>query len=313
MMIQLKYMKKSYSLFIIVFFLKIGFLGAQQEPMFTQYMFNSLSINPAYAGTTETLNLNTLTRLQWVGMEGSPQTFSLSAHMPIEGRKIGLGVTLVTDKIGPVNNTFFTVNYAYRLRVTDELTLSMGLKGGINSYKVGLTDLSVIDTEDPQFQSNEKKISPNLGFGFYLYSDKYYVGFSAPKLIQTTVDDEYTTDENQLKRHYFIVGGYNWQIDKDWMLKPALLTKIVGGSPVSNDITVQTLYKEWIGGGLMYRVGDALGLFVFGKVYAELRVGYGYEYSLNGLSGVNSGTHEIMLTYDFSAPEKRKKRRIFRF
>lgn len=306
-------MRKRFYLGLIILFVGIGNMMAQQEPMFTQYMFNSLTINPAYAGTTETLNLNTLTRLQWVGLEGSPKTFSLTAHTPIEGRKIGLGITLVTDEIGPVNNTFFTINYAYRLRVTDDLTLSMGLKGGISSYKVGLTDLSVIDPEDPQFQSNEKKISPNLGFGFYLYGDQYYVGFSAPKLIQTTVDDEYATDENQLKRHYFIVGGYNWQINSEWLLKPSLLTKIVAGSPVSNDITVQGLYNDLVGAGVMYRIGDAAGLFVFGKVYKELQVGYGYEYSLNGLSGINSGTHEIMLTYDFDVTKERKRMRIFRF
>lgn len=312
-MIHIKYMRKRFYLGLIVLFVGIGNMMAQQEPMFTQYMFNSLTINPAYAGTTETLNLNTLTRLQWVGLEGSPKTFSLTAHTPIEGRKIGLGITLVTDEIGPVNNTFFTINYAYRLRVTDDLTLSMGLKGGISSYTVGLTDLSVIDPEDPQFQSNEKKISPNLGFGFYLYGDQYYVGFSAPKLIQTTVDDEYATDENQLKRHYFIVGGYNWQINSEWLLKPSLLTKIVAGSPVSNDITVQGLYNDLVGAGIMYRIGDAAGLFVFGKVYKELQVGYGYEYSLNGLSGINSGTHEIMLTYDFDVTKERKRMRIFRF
>ncbi|MCD4832253.1 MAG: type IX secretion system membrane protein PorP/SprF [Bacteroidales bacterium] len=306
-------MRKRFYLGLIILFVGIGNMMAQQEPMFTQYMFNSLTINPAYAGTTETLNLNTLTRLQWVGLEGSPKTFSLTAHTPIEGRKIGLGITLVTDEIGPVNNTFFTINYAYRLRVTDDLTLSMGLKGGISSYTVGLTDLSVIDPEDPQFQSNEKKISPNLGFGFYLYGDQYYVGFSAPKLIQTTVDDEYATDENQLKRHYFIAGGYNWQINSEWLLKPSLLTKIVAGSPVSNDITVQGLYNDLVGAGVMYRIGDAAGLFVFGKVYKELQVGYGYEYSLNGLSGINSGTHEIMLTYDFDVTKERTRMRIFRF
>ncbi len=312
-MIHIKYMRKRFYLGLIILFVGIGNMMAQQEPMFTQYMFNSLTINPAYAGTTETLNLNTLTRLQWVGLEGSPKTFSLTAHTPIEGRKIGLGITLVTDEIGPVNNTFFTINYAYRLRVTDDLTLSMGLKGGISSYTVGLTDLSVIDPEDPQFQSNEKKISPNLGFGFYLYGDQYYVGFSAPKLIQTTVDDEYATDENQLKRHYFIAGGYNWQINSEWLLKPSLLTKIVAGSPVSNDITVQGLYNDLVGAGVMYRIGDAAGLFVFGKVYKELQVGYGYEYSLNGLSGINSGTHEIMLTYDFDVTKERTRMRIFRF
>jgi type IX secretion system PorP/SprF family membrane protein len=306
-------MRKKVYLVLILLFIAFSNLKAQQEPMFTQYMFDPISINAAYVGTTDMLNVNTLTRLQWVGMDGAPKTFSLSAHMPIEGRKIGLGVTLLTDKVGPVNNTFFTINYAYRLRVNDRLTLSMGLKGGISSYKVGLTDLSIIDEEDPQFENNEKKISPNLGFGFYLYEEKYFVGFSVPKLIQTTVDDEYATDENQLKRHYYLVGGYNWKINRDWELMPSLLTKIVAGSPVSNDITVQGLYMDLVGGGLMYRIGDALGLFVYGKVYKELNIGYGYEYSLNGLSGINSGTHEIRLTYDFSVTSERKRMKIFRF
>lgn len=298
---------------VVVLFVLSNKIKAQQEPMFTQYMFDPVSINAAYVGTTNSLNVNTLTRLQWVGLEGSPKTFSLTAHAPIEGRKIGLGVTLLTDKIGPVNNTFFTLNYAYRLRVTDQLTLSMGIKGGISSYKVGLTDLTIIDAEDPQFEKNEKKISPNLGFGFYLFEERYFVGFSVPKLIQTKVDDEYATEKYQLKRHYYISGGYNWEINREWDLKPSLLTKIVGGSPVSNDITVQALYKKLVGGGIVYRVGDALGFFAYGKVYKELNVGYGYEYSLNGLSGVNSGTHEIRLTYDFDISSDRKRMKIFRF
>ncbi|MDA3953461.1 MAG: type IX secretion system membrane protein PorP/SprF [Bacteroidales bacterium] len=312
---QINNMRKGFYFVLIVMCIGIAKVNAQQEPMFTQYSFNSLTINPAIAGTLPVLNVNSLTRLQWIGMDGAPKTFSLTSHSPIIGRKIGIGATLVTDKVGPVNNTFFTLNYAYRLRVTDELTLSMGIKGGISSYSVGLTDLSVINNEDPQFQNNDKKISPNLGFGFYLYGDKFHVGFSAPKLIQTTVDDVYATDENQLKRHYFIFGGYNWQINSDWVLKPGLLTKLVSGSPVSNDITIQTTYIDRFGGGLMYRIGDALGLFVNGIVYEELSVGYGYEYSLNGLSGVNGGTHEIMLMYNFKAltSDKKKKRKIFRF
>lgn len=317
-----KYTKPIYSLLILVFFANIGILKAQQEPMFTQYMFNSttlnpanIGINPAFTGVNNNLHINSLTRLQWVGLEGAPKTFSLTAHTPIPGRSMGVGITLVTDKVGPISNTFFTINYAYRVMLSNKLTLSMGIKGGINSYKASLTDLEIIDDGDQQFNGNEKKISPNLGFGFYLYNEQYYVGFSAPKLIQTTVDDQYATDDNQLKRHYFIVGGYNWQIDKDWMLKPSLLTKIVTGSPVSNDITVQGLYQNWIGGGLMYRIGDALGFFVFGKVYDEINLGYGYEYSLNALSGVNGGTHEIVLTYNFELLKSNKKprRKIFIF
>ena len=314
-MIKVYRMRKQFCLGLLLLFIGTSNTYAQQEPSFTQYSFNSLTINPAIAGATPSLNVNTLTRLQWLGIDNAPSIFSLTAHTPIEGRKIGIGATLVTDKIGPVNNTFFTLNYAYRLRVNDELTLSMGIKGGINSYSVGLNDLSVINEEDPQFQENEQKISPNLGFGFYLYGDKYYVGFSAPKLIQTTIDDEYATDENQLKRHYYIFGGYNWRINPDWVLKPGLLTKIVSGSPVSNDITIQTTYIDRFGGGVMYRIGDALGLFVNGIVYEELTVGYGFEYSLNGLSGVNGGTHEIMLMYNFEALLKSKtsRRKLFRF
>lgn len=297
-------------------------VNAQQEPMFTQYMFNSttlnpanIGINPAFTGANDNLFINSLTRLQWVGMEGSPKTFSLTAHSAIPDKNMGVGITLVSDKAGPINNTFFTVNYAYRVNVFEDLVLSMGIKGGINSYKANLKDLEIIDEGDQQFDENSSKISPNLGFGFYLYNDQYYVGFSAPKLIQSTIDDQYATDDSQLKRHYFIVGGYNWQINKDWMLKPSLLTKIVEGSPVSNDITVQSVYQNWVGGGLVYRVGDALGLFVFGKVYDEINVGYGYEYSLNGLSGVNSGTHEILLTYNFPLfkSNERKKWKIFNF
>jgi len=304
-------MKFKFFLGVLLFFVMVSESAAQQEPMFTQYMFDPITINPAFSGTTDMLNVNTLTRLQWIGMEGAPKTFSLTSHMPVQGRDIGLGVTLLTDKVGPVNNTFFTINYAYHLKLNDLLTLSMGLKGGITSYKVGLTGLDVNDPEDPQFESNEKNISPNLGFGFYLYESRYFVGFSVPKLIQTKVDEEYATDGRQLKRHYYIVGGYNWRINRDWILKPSLLTKIVEGSPVSNDVTVHALYMDLVGAGLMYRIGDAMGIFVYGKVYKQLNIGYGYEYSLNGLSGVNSGTHEIRLTYDFDISNSNRK--IFRF
>lgn len=316
-----KYIKRAHFILVMVLALMVNKSEAQQEPMFTQYMSNSLtmnpaniSINPAFTGTTENLFINTLTRLQWVGMEGAPKTFSLTAHSPIPWDNMGVGVTLVTDNVGPVSNTFFTVNYAYRIKVYGDINLSMGLKLGVNSYKADLSGLEVIDEGDDQFSGNESKTSPNMGFGFFMYTNDYFVGFSAPKLIQTKIDDEYATDENQLKNHYFIMGGYNWQINQDWMLKPSLLTKIVTGSPVSNDVTVQGVYKNWLGGGLMYRIGDALGFFVFGKVYDEINVGYGYEYSLNGLSGVNSGTHEILLTYNFNLfGEDRQKRKIFRF
>lgn len=313
-------MRRFHFIVIVSLVLMVNNVNAQQEPMFTQYMSNSLtmnpaniSINPAFTGTTENLFINTLTRLQWVGMEGAPKTFSLTAHSPIPYENMGVGLTLITDKVGPVSNTFFTLNYAYRIKVFNDINLSMGLKLGLNSYKANLSDLETIDEGDDQFVNNESKTSPNLGFGFFMYTPKYFVGFSAPKLVQTKIDDEYATDENKLKNHYFLMGGYNWQINKDWMLKPSLLTRIVIGAPLSNDITVQGVFQNWLGGGVMYRIGDALGFFIFGKVYDEINVGYGYEYSLNGLAGVNGGTHEILITYNLNIFKDRQKKKIFRF
>jgi len=306
-------LKRTYLILLILVVISIGKALAQQEPMFTQYTFNTLSVNPAYAGTKNALNLNTLTRLQWVGLDGAPQTFSLALHSPINNRKIGLGLTIVSDEVGPVRNTYYTVNYAYRLNVTDKLTLSMGIKGGIASYHVGMTDLYVNDPEDEVFQSNEKKINPNAGVGFYLYSDKFYVGFAAPKLFETSIDDEYASDESELKRHYYIIGGYAWTLNSKWVFKPSLLTKAVSGAPLSNDITMQFLYNDKIWLGAMYRIGDAAGLFVDLKVTKQFILGVGYDFSLNGLSGINSGTYEIMLSYDFNgfASNKIKSPRYF--
>ncbi len=280
-------------------FIGVARVNAQQEPMFTQYMFNMVSVNPAYTGTTNSLNINTLTRLQWVGMEGAPQTFSAALHSPINKRKVGVGLTIVSDEAGPVRNTYFTANYAYRLRINENLTLSMGLKGGISSINVGLTDLYVREQDDPAFLTNEKKISPNIGVGFYLYSKKYYLGFSAPKLIETSVDEEYAASANELKRHYYIIGGYVLNINSMWHFKPSVLVKAVSGAPLSTDITMQFLYNKKIWFGAMYRIGDAAGLFVDLKINQQLSVGYGYDFSLNDLSGINSGTHEIMISFDF--------------
>lgn len=298
MELEMKVRKIRYFFALIIILVSIR-ANAQQEPMFTQYMFNTLSVNPAYAGTRNALNINTLTRLQWVGMDGAPKTFSLGVHTPYDKKKIGVGITLISDEVGPVRNTYFTLNYAYRINLNENVTLSMGIKGGINSYYAGISDLKIRDPEDAEFQKNEKQLNPNLGVGFYLYSDKYYIGVSAPKLIQTKVDKDYASSKNELKRHYYIIGGYIFKINSRWDFKPTVLIKAVSGAPLSNDITMQFLYNNRLWLGAMYRIGDAAGLFLDFKINEQLSAGYGYDFSLNGLSGVNSGSHEIMLSYDF--------------
>jgi len=279
-------------------------LSAQQDPMFTQYMFNPLTFNPAIAGTDNSINLNLLSRLQWVGLEGSPKTFSLGIHSPINNRKIGLGLSILSDNLGPVSNTHYTLNYAYRLTITKELTLSMGIKGGITSYYAGLNHLDVIDEQDPQFVTNESKIMPNLGFGFYLYSDKYYIGFAVPKLLETSIDEEYAESFKDLKRHYYIHAGYTLELSSEWTFKPSILTKAITGASTSNDITLQFIYNEKVLLGGMYRIGDAAGLFVDVSINRQLMLGYGYDFSLNSMMGSNSGSHELMIIYKFDIRRK---------
>jgi len=291
---------------IIVFFVGTPLMKAQQDPVYTQYSYNMLSINPAYAGTQGFLHLNTLTRLQWVGMEGAPRTFSLGVHSPIYQRKIGVGLTVISDEVGPINNTHITLNYAYRITVFETLTLSMGIKGGITSYRADINDLTIIDENDPNFISDEKKIMPNLGFGFYLYNEQYFVGFSIPKLLETSIDEEYAATFKELKRHYYIIAGYNMQISSNWQFKPTIYSRLVSGAPSSNDITLQFIYDKRFGFGAMYRVGDALGAFVDVQVNNQLTLGYGYDFSTTSLLGMNGGTHELMISYEFNNLKKRR-------
>lgn len=311
----MNYMIKKRLIPILVLMLFAGGKKAfsQHEPMFTQYMFNTLWVNPAYAGTSQALNINAMTRLQWVGLDGAPKTYSAAIHAPITKHKAGVGMTVVNDIFGPIKNTYATGNYAYRVSLNEKLTLSMGIKGGINSYYAGLKDLSLIDKNDPEFQTNERQINPNLGVGFYLYSDNFYVGLSAPRLIETSLNGSYAHDDFKTRNHYYFIGGFIWDLGPKWMLKPAILTSSVANAPITNTITIQFLYDEriWLGG--MFRPGDAAGAFFNIKVSDRLTVGYGYDFTFTKISKANIGTHEIMVSFDFIdfSPGKVKSPRYF--
>ncbi len=271
-------------------------VSAQQEPLFTHYMHSPISINPAIAGTNRNLNIDLLSRLQWVGLEGSPKTFSLSAHKPWASRKIGVGLNIMNDNTRPISNTHISGSYAYRLRLTDEITLSMGIKGGFTYYSASLTSLHTINPDDPEFMHNEKKFYPNIGIGFYAYSHEFFGGISMPRLIQTAFDKQF--DKN-LSRPLYLMGGYNLSLTESWKFMPSALVGAMVGVPMSCDVTLQFLYQERFFFGTHYRFGDALGLFFDIKVNKELSVGYAFDYSLNKLSRVNSGTHELMISYAF--------------
>lgn len=279
-----------------------GHLHAQQEPQYSQYMYNMMSVNPAYTGTQQALNLLFLSRLQWVGLEGAPRSYAFSMHTPINDKRIGIGASVLTDNIGPVSTTYANFNYAHRVSLSEKLTLSMGLKAGVYSYNVNLTSLDINDNDDSFANNYDHKLEPNFGVGGYLYAPKFYFGVSVPTLIQTNLSSISTNSDqidSDLKRHYFFTGGYLVNFTDDWILKPSFLGKMVEGAPFSMDMTAQLIYKErfWFGG--TYRLDDAL-IFLFSmQVNPQLHLGYSYDLTVSGLSDVSSGSHEILISFDF--------------
>ncbi len=278
-------------------------LMAQQEPQFTQYMYNLMSINPGYTGVNSTLDATLQSRLQWVGLSGAPQSHSLSVSSPFYDDKMGLGLSIISDKYGPINNTYITANYAYKLKLNNTLTLSMGLKAGIYNFDASLTELDASkDGTDPILQENlTKYFQPNVGIGLYLYHKDYNVGISIPKLVQTDLNSDASSQNTlaDLRRHFYISGGYTYTIDKEWKIRGLLLEKIVTGSPISSEITVQGIYLNDYQGAITYRIGDAIAILLNAQVMPELMVGYSYDFNISNLSGYNSGSHEILLTYSY--------------
>ncbi len=280
---------------------------AQQEPQYTQYMFNTMSVNPAYAGTRNALNMLLLSRIQWVGIDGAPSSQTFALHTPLNNRRVGVGFSVISDDIGPVNNTYINFNYAYRLKLTEAMTLSLGIKGGIYNYHAKISDLV---EGDVSFADNyNATLQPNAGAGAYLYTDNYYLGISVPKLLQTDIGDSPSSTGgvvSKLKRHYFVIAGYVYRVNPNLLLKPSVLSKFVQGAPPSADITAQALFKDTYWLGVTYRLGDAVAFLADLKLNRQLTIGYSYDITTSDLSGYNSGSHEIMISYDFDGFLKNK-------
>lgn len=290
---------------------------AQQEPLYTQYMFNAMSVNPAVTGIEETLNATFLSRLQWTGLDGAPETYSFTAQSPFTEQDMGIGVAMVADNLGPVKNYYFNVNYSYRLQVSKTMKLAFGLKGGIYNYFVGLDGL-LLDgsTNDPAFQGQvERKFLPNIGAGAYLYDENFYVGFSVPRMINNRLDNNQSDDGDvfaQVSQHYYLMAGYTYKLDKEWSIRPSFINKIVSGAPPSTDIAVQGIYQDTYWLGVSYRFGDAVGIIANARVYEDFFVGYSYDFSVSKLRTFNGGSHEIVLSYNcsgFLEQMGRKRRR----
>ncbi|WP_348800439.1 PorP/SprF family type IX secretion system membrane protein [Flavobacterium adhaerens] len=290
----------------VYFFLSILKVTAQQDPHFTQYMNNMSVINPAYATATPSiLNLGSLYRYQWAGIEGAPKTITLFAHTPIND-KIETGLSLVSDDIGDgaKKQTNVFADFAYILQLNETQKLSFGIKAGISNISTNFNGFQLNSgdvTTDLAFAENVNETMPNIGVGAYYFTDNYYIGLSVPNLITS---EHYQPSGNQInsfgthKIHGYLTGGYVFDINPDFKLKPAAMAIFVEGAPVSVDLTANVLYNEKFELGAAYRFGDSASILMNVNVTPNLRVGYSYDYTISNLSQFNSGSHEIVLLYD---------------
>ncbi len=285
---------------------------AQQLPQFTQYMFNTISINPAYAGSRETLSVVGLHRSQWVGIQGAPTTQTLSIHAPLRNDKIGLGFSVINDELGFENFTYMYGDFSYTIRTGEKSELAFGLKAGLTSYNLD-QDFQNDQSFDPTIFGVEDRWSANLGAGLYWHSSRWYLGLSAPRI--TTRNLNGNDDFQALERvSYYFTGGYVFDLSATTKLKPAALVKATNGAPLSIDLNANFLFydKFWLGAG--YRINEqtsSLGGIADFQVSDQLRIGYAYEYPFSDLNGFTGGTHEILLMFELFKAKRVKSPRYF--
>lgn len=285
---------------------------SQQLPQFTQYMYNTISINPAYAGSRETLSLVGLHRSQWAGLDGGPETQTFSIHSPMRNEKVGLGLSIINDHLGFENFTYVYADFSYTLNLSEKTKLAFGLKGGFTSYSID-QELRLEYPDDDVIHGIEDRWNPNIGVGTFLHTNKWYLGLSAPRVLTTDLSGE--NNVKALERiSYYFTGGYVFNLSKNTKLKPAFLIKATNGAPLSYDLTANFLFHEklWLGAGYRLNEGtSALGGIVDFQVSKQLRIGYAYEYPFSDINRFSSGTHEILLMFEVFKSKRVKSPRYF--
>lgn len=278
---------------------------AQQDAMYSQYTFNALAINPAYAGSrNNVLNATALYRNQWTGIDGAPETQTLSFDMPVAYKRIGLGLQLFNDEIGITNTTGAFASYAYRIN-TGNGKLALGLQAGITSFRADFSsvELNTGSPFDPAFSENVNQILPNFGTGVYYRTDRFYVGASVPNLLNNALKNNSSAVNNGLSRQYvhlFIASGYVFDMGEDFKLKPSILFKGVRGTPLQLDVNAAVWIKDIFSIGASYRSNADISAMAEAQISWQMRIGYAYDRSITRLANFNSGSHEIMIKYQFA-------------
>lgn len=274
-------------------------LKAQQEPMYSQYMFNMLHINPAYAGSRAADNITLLYRNQWIGLAGAPKTGAFSWDKRADDSNVGYGLEVYSDKLGIEATTGFQAFYSYHLPFENSY-LSLGLSGGLLNYRAAYSEAVTNTGGDPVYQTDINSWLPTAGFGMVYVTPVWYVGLSIPALLNTKVSAKgaVTSSGFGANNHYFLTGGYDFVLDENMKLKPSVMIKAVKGSPVQYDINTMWWFKDKLGLGVSYRHADAVVGLLEVQITPKLRLGYSYDYTISDFRTYNQGTHELMLRWE---------------
>lgn len=306
-------MKKRVIIIAVTLLSGFAVLG-QQDAMYTHYAFNTLGVNPAYAGSRDVITVTALHRSQWIGFDGAPVTQTLTLHSPIFNEAIGTGLSIINDKIGPINMTSLYGDLSYRFKLTEKTKLAFGLKGGGNLMQGDIASLETTQAGDGAFQNISSKFLPNFGGGLYLSSERWYLGIGVPKFLENGFITNSTGVAVGEKRHYFFIAGTLFDIASGVKLKPTAFVKATQAAPLEADLTAMFIIRDKLELGLMGRTGDALGALIGYNFTNQIRVGYSFDWSFENTTAVyNAGSHEVIVRYDIlnTKPGKIRSPRYF--
>ena len=285
---------------------------AQQDSQYTQYMYNTININPAYAGSRGVMSVFGLHRTQWVGLDGAPTTNTFSLNTPISNSNLGVGFSLVNDRIGPTSDNTISADISYTIPMNEVYKLSFGVKASGNIFNLDTDKLDPAQANDPNLQNFNNEFSPNFGAGVYLHSDKLYLGLSVPNFLQ---DSKYNDNEVavfQERMNFYFIGGYVFDVSPSIKFKPAVLTKMVTGSPLQVDASANFLFFDKFMLGGAYRWDAAVSVLAGFQVTDGLFIGYSYDMETTNLRRYNSGSHEVFLRFElFNKVSKMVSPRFF--
>lgn len=290
-------MKATTNLILVFTLLLTGLVYGQQDPHYTQYMYNQNILNPAYAGSRGDLSIGLLGRTQWIGINGAPDTQTLNVHSAV-GNRVGVGLSAIHDQIGPLEESNLALDFSYTLPLSQTANLAFGVKGTYNMLSFGI--VHPLQENDAVLENRDPVGYPNVGAGAFYYTDKFYAGFSAPSILENynyTIQDLIVQDVSD-KIHFFGTMGYVFDLSDNLKFKPSTMVKLVQGAPISFDINGSLFINDLFEVGLSWREGDSIDALVGVQASPSIRVGYAYDHTITNLGDYNSGSHEIMLLFD---------------